>query len=344
MTQRKTTWALGGGACLSLAMLATAVGQDDGAEADAPGVAVEVVGDVVVEAEDVAVFMVQDDEEAFRQQIIKELMQEGVPIEDIEMMFGDSVELGSAINTDNAVVREAPDGSALYLPMGATQSYELVPDTTLELPFVADGPGMLTVAYSGATTTSVEIIDVHGRQLDWDSNRRFEGGASPVRHALIPIGQAGEYTVRLGVLSGGELVLGGEWIPFPQVEGVRARVIPRPMPENELVLVPDRMLTGEIDQADADQYYLWCRFEATADGQLVVLANADRGDITMSSFNLNDYQRPIETVDSDMNGSVANEGIIVDAVAGQTYYVRVEMRSGERCEVEVRSGWIPAPE
>ncbi|XAM00620.1 hypothetical protein OT109_04355 [Phycisphaeraceae bacterium D3-23] len=363
MTHTKITWMLGGGACLSLAMFATAVAQDaDEAEAvEAVPVEGQVDG-VVVEAEDITIVDIGDDaprlvvvqdgdpfvqvDDAFRQQIIKELLQEGVPIEQIQQMLGGTVEVGPVIDAENTVVDAAPDGSALYLPLGTTKKFALERGTTLELPFVADGPGMLTVAYGGAVqTTQVEVVDASGRRLAWEDNSGFGGvSTSPVRHALIPIGGEGEFTIRLGALGEGELTLGGEWLPFPQVEGVSAVIVPSPEPTTEIVLVPDRMMTGAIDQSDPDRYHLWCRFEATEDGQLVVLANADQGDITMSSFNEGQYRNPIEHVDSDMNGSVANEGLIVDAVAGQVYYVRVEMRSGERCGVEVRAGWVPAAE
>ncbi|MEM9416666.1 MAG: hypothetical protein AAGA29_14490 [Planctomycetota bacterium] len=341
MTSTKAAWILGGGATLSLAMLATAVAQDAG---DVPAQAAP-AEDFAIAVQD-GVVLELGDEEAFRQQIIKELMQQGIPVEDIEQMLGVSVEVAPQIDASNTIIDAAPDGSALYLPIGTTQKFTLESGTTLELPFVADGPGMLTVAYGGAVqTTQVELVDADGRRLQWEDGRRYDSGVvSPVRHALIPIGSEGEYTVRLGASGEGELTLGAEWLPFRQVEGVRAIVVPSPEPETEVVLVPDRMSTGEIDMSDASRYHLWCRFEATEDGQLVVLANADQGDITMSSFHEGRYQNAIEHVDSDMNGSVANEGLIVDAVAGQTYYVRVEMRSGERCTVAVRAGWIPASE
>lgn len=356
-SSKRTRGVWGGGACLSLALLSVAYAQDD-ADAPEPEEAPQVLpaDAVVVEGGNGTVqfraVVVQDGdaaidiEDEILAQLIKQLQQQGIPMEDINDMLGvEHSEPRSAIDEGNDVVAEAEDGGALYLPLGTTQKFTLEAGTTLELPFVADGAGLLTVAYGGGgPSAAIELVDHRGRRLDWESSRSYGIQVeSPVRHALIPIGTEGEYTVRVGVRQDSELVLGAEWLPFPQVEGVEAVIVPAPEPTTEVVLVPDRMVEGQIDQSDPDRYHLWCRFDATEDGQLVVLASADRGDITISSFHEGRYESPIEHLDSDLNGSVANEGLIVDVQAGQTYYVRVEMRSGSRCGVEVRTGWVPMP-
>lgn len=351
-------WALAGGGLLPLAMLGVVFAQDvpqppdPPVEPPAPQQAVAADAVMVVEVVPAQVVFVQAqdrirDEEMIRQ-ILKELIESGLDPEDAREMLELDEQLDApraAIDEDNTVVAADEEGDTLYLPLGTTQHFELEAGTTLELPFVADGAGLLTVAYGGGgPSVAVELVDHRGRRLAWEPTRSYGIQVeSPIRHALIPIGAEGEYTVRVAVRQESELILGAEWLPFPQVEGVEAVIVPSPEPTTEVVLVPDRMVEGQIDQSDPDRYHLWCRFDATEDGQLVVLASADRGDITISSFHEGRYESAIEHLDSDLNGSVANEGLIVDVEAGQTYYVRVEMRSGGQCGVEVRTGWVPMP-
>jgi len=362
MTQKQVVFGLGG-VGLSLALWSAAAGQQgDGATPapDAPQAerTVELVEIEEVEVEDLAnehgFVLVQEETEVQRledeamRQVFKQLVQEGVITqEEAREMLGQQPGVTHDqpdVEANGEVTQTLEDGGALYLPLGTTQTLTVEQGATLEMPFVADGPGILTVAYSAAGRVRLEVTDARGRQIETQSARSGGRQTAGVGHGLVPLGRGGEYTVRLTVGGEGEIKLGAEWIPFPTMETVRAEVIPEPDPDTELTLVPDRMVVGSINTADPDTQYLWCRYDAEQDGQLVVLANASQGDITMQSFEPGRFRNALEYRDDDLNGSVANEGMILDVRAGETYYVRVDMRSGQRCDVEVRTGLIPLPE
>lgn len=358
MTQKQVMFGLGG-VGLSLALWSVAAAQQGGDEPAAAQVEREIellsIEEVEIDdlVEDAGYVLAQDnvqverfDEEMIRQ-IYKDLVSQGIPEAEARELLGlnDRVfQDEPAIEASGEVTHELPDGEAIYLPLGTTQTLTVEQGATLEMPFVADGPGILTVAYSAASRVRLEVTDARGRRIETQSARSGGRQSAGVGHGLVPLGRGGEYTVRLTVGGEGEIKLGAEWIPFPTMETVRAQVIPEPDPETELTLVPDRMVVGSINTANAETQYLWCRYDAEVDGQLVVLANASQGDITLQSFDPGNFSNAREYRDDDLNGSVANEGMILDVRAGETYYVRVDMRSGQRCDVEVRAGLIPLPE
>jgi hypothetical protein len=344
-----------GGAVLSLALLSGARAQD-AAEAPGPAEAQPVEAQEAVPAEQavpVPLVVVQGrdvirDEEMLRE-IYKDLVESGVPAAEAREMLGldaAPAEPGGVIDADAPVVNTASDGQALYLPLGTTMPFELEAGTTLELPFTADGPGLLTIAYGGdVTSLALVVVDGRERHLGWETTRDWSGRrASPVQHALVPVGRAGAYRVRLSRPGGGTVKLGAEWLPFAEMRGQEAAVVPMPNEHNEVALVPGRLITAQLRTDDPDAQYLWCRFDAEADGQLAVLANADRGDIIMETFEPGQYANALAYHDDDLNGTVANEGLVLDVVAGQSYYVRVSMRSGNRCGLEVRAGWVQGPD
>ena len=342
MKQKQVVFGLGG-IGLSLALGSSGIAQQGDAAEEVPAAVA-----VPVEVEEGEGFIVVQGQEAIDEaemlrQIMKELTQQGISDAQAREMLGlepADVDAEPTIETTGEVTRESPDGEELYLPLGTTQSLTVEDGATLELPFVADGPGILTVAYSSSARgrVAVSVLDRRGRQMQSAAESRAN---APVRHELVPLSEAGEYIVRVTVRRAGELKIGAEWIPFPQIESVRAQVIPEPDEDTELVLVPDRMMVGSINTAAPETQHLWCRFDAEEDGQLVVLASASQGDITMQSFMPGQFQNALEYRDDDLNGSVANEGMILDVEAGESYYVRVDMRSGQRCDVEVRTGFIP---
>ena len=355
MKRQKIMFGLGG-LGLSLALGSIAVGQQDG-EADVPAPQSTPVApaqadqpienpiQLVVVAQQGQPLRDELQEEMLRE-ILKELVSEGFSNEDAREMLGLSPEALQAqpdVEPSGEVVHTLPDGEALYLPLGTTRTLAVAQGATLEMPFVADGSGVLTVAYRGPGRVRLEVVAPGGQSVQTEVARSGAQGAG-VGHAIIPLGRAGEYTVRLTVGGAGDLKLGAEWIPFPQVESVLVEVVPEPDPDTELTIVPGRMVIGSINTADPETQHLWCRFDAEEDGQLVVLTNASQGDITLQSYMRGQYRSAMEYHDDDLNGSVANEGMILDVEAGQTYYARVDMRSGQRCDVEVRAEFIPLPE
>lgn len=350
-------WAGLGGAAVSLALLSVAVAQDAGDSPDpvqaepAEAEGVEVVDTVEAAPAPIVAVQVQErirDEEMIRE-IYKDLVEQGVPAAEAREMLGMDFtpqEQGGAIDADAPVVNTSADGEALYLPLGTTMGFELAANTTLELPFTADGPGLLTIAYGGdVSSLALMVVDEHERLLGWETTEDWSGRrASPVQHALVPVGRAGAYRIRLSRPGGGEIKLGAEWLPFAEMRGQEAAIVPMPNEDNEVALVPGRMITAQLTTDDPDAQYLWCRFDAEDDGQLVVLANADRGDIVLETFEPGRFANALEYHDDDLNGSVANEGVVLDVLAGESYYVRVAMRSGNRCGLEVRAGWVQEPD
>lgn len=353
-------WAGLGGAAVSLALLSVAVAQDAGDSPDPaqaePAAAQAVEVDDAQEAVPVPLVAVQiqgrlDEEDEMLRQIYKDLVEQGVPAAEAREMLGldfTPQEHGGEIDADAPVVNTSAQGDTLYLPLGTTMGFELAASTTLELPFTADGPGLLTIAYGGdVSSLALMVVDEHERSLGWETTEDWSGRrASPVQHALVPVGRAGEYRIRLSRPGGGEIKLGAEWLPFAEMRGQeqQAFVVPVPNENNEVALAPGRMITAQLDSSDTDAQYLWCRFDAEDDGQLVVLANADRGDIIIETFEPGRFANVLERHDDDLNGTVANEGVVLDVFAGESYYVRVSMISGDRCGLEVRAGWVQEPD
>jgi len=280
------------------------------------------------------------------QELLKLLVQDGFAPQEIDQILGGRTRQSSGSSIDSAwpVRVIAEDDDELYLPMGMMQKVALESEETLALPFTADGPGMLTVAYAGGLGIGVEVADTHSRIIDWDSTRIQQPRDSPIRFAMVPISRAGDYSVRIGSESSSDIMLGAQWIPFRQTEdSPDATYLPTPDPETELHLVPGTKAIGDIIGGDEELSHLWCRFDAEENGQLIVLAESESpgADLTMTSFEQGHYGNGMEYVDSDLNGNVANEGITLHVTAGQTYYVRVNLLSDSgNAEVELRTGWL----
>lgn len=283
-----------------------------------------------------------DIDEEVRRDIIKSLNEAGMSPAEIDALL-EGFDLGGTIpsigeSADGATdaTRAFGDGSPLYLPIGNQLEFDFEDASLIELPFQADGPGMLTVAcFNGESPANagIEVLLATGEQLI-NSRSRGSGLSEGVR--LVPIGGAGEYLVRVGGVSGPITIL-AEWLPYPMLEGSEAMMIPAPASEEMVHLQAN---TQAVFSRTGDA---WCQFEAQADGQINIELDGPGGDLMLTVYVDNNFEDPQLYLDNDLEGNVGHEVASFPVQAGRTYHVQVDTNRDTPVEIHSRTVFIPLP-
>lgn len=279
----------------------------------------------------------QDD---IRQSLVEQLKEAGLSRDDINRVLRDlefdPLQSSGPGDTEvqGEVVRALPDGSPLYLPLGATLDLPLQSGQFAELPFIADGPGMLTIASwgeQGFYDTAVQVLPEGDDALAIDQSGSNIGGIR-----LIPIGAAGRYIVRI---AGTEetLTVAAEWLPFP---GLVSANQPKPPDLSDMVtLQPNTQINADI-KGDQDRYFM---IRPETDGQLIVDFEGNRGDLALVVLVDFDFENPQLISDDDLGGNLSREVATFPVEAGRTYHIRVSPNQEDDVSAKVRTTLIPEP-
>lgn len=284
-------------------------------------------------------------DEEMRRDIIKSLNEAGMSPAEIDAFLEGFDEapppmpgVGESADDAPAVTRELNDGSPLYLPIGNQLELDFDVAPLIEMPFYADGPGMLTIAcFNGESPANagIEVLLASGEQLI-NSRRRGSGLSEGVR--LVPIGGAGEYLVRVGGGTGPITIL-AEWLPYPMLEGSETMMIPGPASQEMVHLQANTQAVF----SSAGRGGAWCQFEAEADGQINIELEGRGGDLMLTIYADNNFEDAEMYLDNDLEGDVAHEVASFPVQAGRTYQVHIDTNRDNPVEIHSRTVFIPSP-
>lgn len=206
--------------------------------------------------------------------------------------------------------------------------------------FVAEGPGLLTVAVRAkqGDDMTIEIYDANGTQLgrcDIDF-----GGDTGAEHMAVPIAEAGAYRVVVDPLgNGGPYWVGASWLMFEELEAMAPS-----RPEDAVEITPGQAAQDLALAADgpAEQ---WLTFTAPAEGLLVFSTTADRGDLVLEAYMDGRFDNAFQYSDQDRGGNGARERLLLDLVEGQVIFIKARsLSSGRDIDFSVRSQFLETPE
>ncbi|MEM1354703.1 MAG: hypothetical protein AAGH88_07465 [Planctomycetota bacterium] len=269
-----------------------------------------------------------------RQSLINGLQNSGYPVQEInDLLIRLELEpLDKPAPED--VVTEDDEGSPLYLPIGVTTELPLNEGQVVELPFVADGPGMLTIALwyeDGFYRAPLMVLNREGQSLNFE---RSDDSPEGIMH--VPVGSSGAYRVQ--VTGGGRpLTIAAEWLPFPGMTSSNAQRVELPNIADMALLQPNT----QIDVGITGNRERVLSFQPDTTGQLIVDVAANRGDLRLLVYLNFDMQNPQMSVDQDLEGDAGREVVSLPVTAGQLYQVVTSCRSD--CTARVRTLLIPAP-
>lgn len=206
--------------------------------------------------------------------------------------------------------------------------------------FVAEGPGLLTVAVRAkqGDDMTIEIFDANGVQLgrcDIDF-----GGDTGAEHLAVPIAEAGAYRVVVDPLgNGGPYWVGASWLMFEELEAMAPS-----RPDDALEITPNQAAQDITLAADgpAEQ---WLTYTAPAEGLLVFSTTAERGDLVLEAYMDGRFDNAYQYSDQDRGGNGARERLLLDLAEGQVIYIKARsLSSGRDIEFSARSQFIDTSE
>lgn len=205
--------------------------------------------------------------------------------------------------------------------------------------FVAEGPGLLTVAVRAkqGDDMTIEIFDVNGVQLgrcDIDF-----GGDTGAEHLAVPIAEAGAYRVVVDPLgNGGPYWVGASWLMFEELEAMAPS-----RPDDALEVTPGEAqeVAFEAD-GPAEQ---WFSYTAPAEGLLVFSTTGERGNLVLEAYLDGQFDNAWQYSDQNRGGSGVRERLLLDFAEGQMIYIKASALNGNTdIEFSVRSQFIDTPE
>ena len=275
--------------------------------------------------------------DARREQIIDALGQSGLSREEISDVLA---KMGyQPLPPPAPAEAQAPppvDPAERYLPLGSARTIQVPSDQWIDLPFLADGPGMLTIASwnaEGFVDVSVEVR-FDGQVLNYYN----EWGNTVTGIKQIPLGQAGTYTLRVAGTDA-PFTLAAEWLPFPGLNGAQVDERLRPDLSDLVVLEPNTQLNTQIP-ANRGRYFV---IQPETDGELIIDFEGNRGDLVLAVFQDFELADELMWFDSDLMGNFSREAASFPVFAGQTYQIRADANHDQDVAVRIRTTLIPEP-
>jgi len=209
----------------------------------------------------------------------------------------------------------------------------------------ATGPGILTVAVSGAEDLTLSVLDEDGQPVPEGNADRDLNGNMGSELISVVLFYAGTYFVEVrgnGVETAAKFTIGGGFVSMPAFG--RA-----PDPDRRPSLA--RALTvgaAHQDQLDpgAGDLWDWYSVKATEAMTLVIVTRMDEGvegDLVLEAYLGDDYSEPTTQSDQDLQGHTGNESLTIDVKAGDTVHIKVKSLadSGDAAAYRLSVGKVP---
>ena len=238
----------------------------------------------------------------------------------------------------------------ISLPLGMTIHGETTTNDMAEYLFVADGPGMLSVAirsengenvaFSVRTAASGELV---AGEFDIDFNGN--GGSE---HGIVSLSAEGEYIITVRPLGGhAEFVMGVSWLPFDEAANDGGEIIELepidPTEEAEPIQLGDHF-EDSIDATEGERER-WYSYEAHEDGVFVIIVHNSRTDMIIEGYNDGAFANSFARSDEDFGGNAGNEIILTAVREGEVYYFKVSpLSQGSSAEFHVLCEVFPGAE
>jgi len=281
--------------------------------------------------------------EAIRQQLIESLKSAGLSRAEIDKLL---VDMGyaplqqaqpSEAVSETRIVREFEDGSPMYLPVGGKLELTLEEGQYAELPFVSDGPGMLTIVTMGGEGLQNLQLQVRSESTG-DVGIDMDASSAPGSR-IIPIPLPGNYVISVAG-NGQPIQVAAEWLPFPGLTAPQFEQPFRPDLSDMVVLQANTQINAQL----ADERPRYFMIQPDRDGQLSVDVEGNQGDIQLGVSIDGDLSSEMLIYDDDLNGNLSREVANFPAEAGRVYHIRVSPSEGQGITLRVRTTLIPDAE
>jgi hypothetical protein len=222
-------------------------------------------------------------------------------------------------------------------PASGTTSREKAAEYT----FTAEAPGMLTVVVRGDASAdlALALTDAEGQEIsrvDGDV-----GGNTAAEQLMVQIGQAGAYRITVETFGGtATFKIGSSFVPFPELA---TPPDPDGSPRRAQVVAANKAIEDSINPQAGDNVD-WFVFKAPAAGTVTAVTRGlGDGDLVLEAFANDDFRRPVNRSDQDMQDNAGNESVTASVAAGQSVYFRVSANWRGATEIPYRLtiGFIP---
>jgi hypothetical protein len=211
------------------------------------------------------------------------------------------------------------------LPLGAPQQGKVSSDNPVEYTVVAKTAGLLGIAVQGEGDLAFQVTDEDGQTLPDGNVDRDLNGSEGTEMVSMLIPEPGTYKVRVRVQGNATstFTIGGSWLSFPPF--ARASSDPDRRPRSARSLVIGKAHEDSLN-SEAGDLWDWFVMKASQSGTLAIVTRRvgdGDSDLVLEVYLNNDFSKPADRSDQDLQGNNANESVTVNVDAGQVVHVKV---------------------
>lgn len=211
------------------------------------------------------------------------------------------------------------------LPLGTPQPGKVSSDMPTEYSFVAKTAGLLGIALQGEGDLAFQVTDEDGQTLpDGNVDRDLNGSAGTEMVSML-ISEPGTYNVRVRVqgTQSSAFSIGGSWLAFPPF--ARASSDPDRRPRQGRSIIVGKAHEDSLNSEAGDSWDWFVMKPAQAGTLAIVTRRLGEGDtdLVLEVYTDNDFTKPADRSDQDLQGNNANESVTVNVTAGQAVHVKV---------------------
>lgn len=211
--------------------------------------------------------------------------------------------------------------------------------------FTASGPGVLTVAVSGADDLLLAVLDEDSQPVPEGNADRDLNGNMGAELISVVLSYGGTYFVEVrgnGLETAAKFTIGGGFVPMP---GFARAPDPDRRPSQARPLTVGAAHQDELHPGAGDLWD-WFAVKATEAMTLVVVTRMEEGvegDLVLEAYLGTNYAEPTTQSDQDLQGHTGNESLTIDVKAGETVYIKVKSLadSGDAAPYRLSIGRVP---
>lgn len=225
------------------------------------------------------------------------------------------------------IVLGLPAATTAQMPLslGTSQQAKVSSDSPTEFIHVAKTAGLLAVAIQGEGDLALTVADEDGQTMPDGNVDRDLNGSSGTEMLSLLIPEPGTYKVRVRVqgVQASTFTIAGSWLSFPAF--ARASSDPDRRPRTARSIVVGKPHEDSLTSESGDSWD-WFVLKPAQAGTLAVVTRqlgGDQADLVLEVYLDNDFAKPADRSDQDLQGNSANETVTVNVNAGQSVHIKV---------------------